>query len=36
MTPEQKRTNFRLAMILASIAGMFMLGIFVKLTFFGG
>ncbi len=36
MTPEQKRSNFRLAMVLVSIAGVFMLGIFVKMTFLGG
>jgi hypothetical protein len=36
MTPEQKRSNFRLAMILVSIAVVFMLGIVVKIGFFGG
>jgi len=36
MNPEQKRSNFRLAMILASIAVVFMLGIVVKIGFFGG
>jgi hypothetical protein len=36
MTPEQKRSNFRLAMILVSIAAIFMLGIFVKMTFLRG
>jgi len=36
MTPEQKRSNFRLAMILVLIAVVFMLGIVVKIGFFGG
>jgi hypothetical protein len=36
MTPEQKRSNLRLAIVLASIAGVFMLGIFVKMAFLGG
>lgn len=36
MTPEQKRSNIRLAIILASIAVVFMLGIVVKIGFFGG
>jgi hypothetical protein len=36
MTPEQKRSNLRLAMVLASIALVFMFGIVVKMTFFGG
>jgi hypothetical protein len=36
MTPEQKRSNFRLAMILVSIVVVFMLGIVVKIGFFGG
>ena len=36
MTPEQKRANFRLAMVLASIAVVFMFGIVVKIAFIGG
>ncbi|MEO8543238.1 MAG: cytochrome oxidase small assembly protein [Burkholderiaceae bacterium] len=36
MTPQHKRSNFRLAMILASVAIAFMLGIVVKIGFFGG
>ena len=36
MTPEQKRANFRLAMVLASIAVVFMFGIVVKIALFGG
>jgi len=36
MTPEQRRSNFRLALVLASIAAVFMLGIFVKMAFLGG
>jgi hypothetical protein len=35
MTPEQKRNNLRLALILASIAVVFFLGFMAKLVFFG-
>ena len=35
MTPEQKRNNLRLALILASIAVVFFLGFMAKLIFFG-
>ncbi len=36
MNPEQKKANLRLALILASVAAIFMLGIFVKIAWFGG
>ena len=36
MSPEQKKSNLRLALILASVAAMFMLGIIVKMTVLGG
>ena len=35
MTPEQKKNNLRLGLILASIAVVFFLGFMVKLVFFG-
>ncbi|WP_217349795.1 cytochrome oxidase small assembly protein [Polaromonas sp. A23] len=35
MTPEQKKNNLRLGLILASIAVVFFLGIMAKLVFFG-
>ena len=36
MTPEQKKANLRLALILATVAAVFMLGIFAKMAFLGG
>ncbi|MCB2004046.1 MAG: cytochrome oxidase small assembly protein [Burkholderiaceae bacterium] len=36
MSPEQKKSNLRLALILASVAVVFMLGIIVKMAFLGG
>jgi hypothetical protein len=35
MTPEQKKANFRLAMILASVALVMFLGIVVKIYILG-
>jgi hypothetical protein len=35
MTPEQKKSNFRLALILASIAAVFFVGIVVKMVWLG-
>ncbi|MDW5442116.1 cytochrome oxidase small assembly protein [Polaromonas sp. SM01] len=35
MTPEQKKNNRRLGLILASIAFVFFLGFMAKLVFFG-
>jgi hypothetical protein len=35
MTPEQKKRNQRLALILASIAAALFVGLFVKATLFG-
>jgi len=35
MTPEQKKQNLRTALILASIAAMFFVGIFVKIVLLG-
>ena len=32
MTPEQKKSNRRMALVLASIAVVFFLGFFVKMT----
>ena len=34
-TPEQKRQNLKLALILASVAAIFFVGIMVKLSLFG-
>jgi len=36
MSPEQKKANLRLALILASVALAFMVGIFVKIAWFKG
>ena len=36
MSPEQKKSNLRLALILASVAVVVMLGIIVKMAFLGG
>ncbi len=36
MTPEQKKANLRLALVLATVAVVFMLGIFAKMAFLGG
>lgn len=36
MNPEQKKANLRLALILVSVAAVFMLGIFAKMTLLGG
>ncbi|MEO5670857.1 MAG: cytochrome oxidase small assembly protein [Ramlibacter sp.] len=35
MTPEQKKNNLRMALILASIAAVFFIGFFVKMTLLG-
>jgi hypothetical protein len=35
MTPEQKKQNLRMALILASIAAVFFVGIFVKIVLLG-
>ncbi|WP_372826402.1 cytochrome oxidase small assembly protein [Polaromonas sp.] len=35
MTPEQKKNNLRLGLVLASIAVVFFLGFMAKLVFFG-
>ena len=35
MTPEQKKNNLRMALILASIAAVFFIGFFVKMTVLG-
>jgi hypothetical protein len=34
-TPEQRKANVRLALILASVAAVFALGFVAKITFFG-
>lgn len=34
-TPEQKKANLRLALILASIAAVFLVGFFVKMVLLG-
>jgi len=34
-TPEQRRANLRLALILASLAGLFALGFVVRMAYFG-
>ncbi len=36
MTPEQKKSNLRLGLILASVAIAFFLGFVAKLALFGG
>jgi flagellar basal body-associated protein FliL len=36
MRPEQKKSNLRLALILASVAVVFMLGIIAKMAWLGG
>lgn len=36
MSPEQKKSNLRLALILASVAVVFMLGIIAKMAWLGG
>jgi hypothetical protein len=35
MTPEQKKHNLRTALVLASIAAVFFVGIFVKIVLLG-
>jgi len=35
MTPEQKKSNLRLALILASVALVFFVGFMVKMSFLG-
>jgi hypothetical protein len=35
MTPEQRKNNVRLALILASIAAVFLLGFVAKIVFLG-
>jgi hypothetical protein len=35
MTPEQKRSNFKLALVLASVALVFLLGFVLKLAVLG-
>jgi hypothetical protein len=34
-TPEQRKSNLRLALVLASVAGVFALGFVAKVVFFG-
>jgi hypothetical protein len=36
MRPEQKKSNLRLALVLASVAIVFMLGIIAKMAWLGG
>jgi hypothetical protein len=36
MTPEQRKANVRLALILASVAAVFALGFFAKIMMLGG
>ncbi len=36
MTPEQKKANLRLALILVTVAAVFMLGIVAKMALLGG
>ncbi|WP_343636267.1 cytochrome oxidase small assembly protein [Roseateles sp.] len=35
LTPEQRRSNLRLALILASVAAVFAIGFVVKIAFYG-
>jgi hypothetical protein len=35
MTPEQKKSNLRLGLILASVAAVFLLGFFAKMVLLG-
>ncbi len=35
MTPEQKKNNLRLGLILASVAVMFFVGFFVRMVYLG-
>lgn len=35
MTTEQRKNNLRMALVLASIAAVFFIGIFVKMTWLG-
>jgi hypothetical protein len=35
-TPEQRKANVRLALILASVAALFAVGFMVRIAFFGG
>lgn len=35
MTPEQKKSNTRVALILATVVGVFFIGFIVRLTVFG-
>jgi hypothetical protein len=35
VTPEQKKNNLRLGLILASVALVFFMGFMVKMTYFG-
>jgi len=35
MSPEQKKANLRLALTLMSVAAVFLLGFFIKMTFLG-
>jgi hypothetical protein len=36
MTPEQRKRNVRLGLILASIVAAFFVGFIVRMTYFGG
>jgi hypothetical protein len=36
MSPEQKKSNLRMALILASIAAVFFIGVVVKMVWLGG
>ena len=35
MTPEQKKANLRMALILASVVAVFFIGFMVRMTFLG-
>jgi hypothetical protein len=36
VTEQQRKANFRLALVLASVAGIFGVGFMIKMIFFGG
>lgn len=36
MSPEQKKSNLRMALMLASIAAVFFIGVVVKMVWLGG
>ena len=35
MTPEQKKANLKMGLVLASVAAAFFIGFFAKMVFFG-